>query len=69
MTTLRLNIAKSEYDKSVNTAAEILKNGGVVGLPTETVYGIAASAYEDNTIKKVFGAYGQKIRLTQKLTE
>ena len=59
MTTLRLNIAKSEYDKSVNTAAEILKNGGVVGLPTETVYGIAASAYEDNAIKKVFEAKGR----------
>ncbi len=59
MKTLRLNVAKSEYDKSINTAAEILKNGGVVGMPTETVYGLAASAYDDNAIKKVFEAKGR----------
>ena len=59
MKTLRLNVAKSEYDKSINTAARILKNGGVVGIPTETVYGLAASAYDDNAIKKVFMAKGR----------
>ena len=59
MKTLRLNVAKSEYDKSTCTAARILKNGGVVAIPTETVYGLAASAYDDNAIKKVFMAKGR----------
>ncbi len=59
MKTLRLNLAKNEYDNSITAAAEILNGGGVVGLPTETVYGLAASAYDDNAIKKVFEAKGR----------
>ncbi len=59
METLRLAVNKTEYHKSITTAAEILKNGGVVGVPTETVYGLAASAYDNNAIKKVFDAKGR----------
>ncbi len=59
MNTLRLNLGKSEYENSINTAAEILKSGGVVGLPTETVYGLAASSYNGDAIKKVFEAKGR----------
>ena len=46
-------------EKSIERAAEILKNGGIVAIPTETVYGLAASAYNDDAIKKVFGAKGR----------
>lgn len=59
MKTLRLAVTKTEYQNSITTAAEILKNGGVVGVPTETVYGLAASAYDNNAIKKVFEAKGR----------
>ncbi len=59
MNTLKLAVSQTEYDKSINTAAEILKNGGVVGMPTETVYGLAASAYDNSAIKKVFEAKGR----------
>ena len=40
-------------------AAEILKNGGIVAIPTETVYGLAASAFDGNAIKNVFLAKGR----------
>ena len=40
-------------------AAQILKEGGVVAIPTETVYGLAASAYNDNAIANVFAAKGR----------
>ena len=59
METLKLAVSKTEYQNSINTAAEILKNGGVVGMPTETVYGLAASAYDNNAINKVFVAKGR----------
>ncbi len=55
MKTLRLN----DDLKGIKTAAEILENGGIVAIPTETVYGLAASAYDDNAIKKVFEAKGR----------
>lgn len=43
----------------IEQAARILKNGGIVAIPTETVYGLAASAYDENAIKKVFEAKGR----------
>ncbi len=47
------------YNKAVDRATEILQNGGIVAIPTETVYGLAASAYDENAIKKVFVAKGR----------
>ena len=43
----------------VNTAAEILKKGGVVGIPTETVYGLAADALNGEAVAKIFRAKGR----------
>lgn len=48
-----------ENSKGVQTAAAILKNGGVVAIPTETVYGLAVSAYNEAAIAKVFEAKGR----------
>ena len=59
METLKLLTDTENYEKSVETAAEILKQGGIVAIPTETVYGLAASAYSENAIKKVFSAKGR----------
>ena len=39
--------------------AEILKNGGLVAIPTETVYGLAANAYNGEAVSKVFEAKGR----------
>ena len=40
-------------------AGEILRNGGVVGFPTETVYGLGASVYCEEAIEQVFRAKGR----------
>lgn len=45
--------------KDIKTAAAILKEGGIVAIPTETVYGLAASAFNEDAIKKVFTAKGR----------
>jgi L-threonylcarbamoyladenylate synthase len=42
--------------KDIHYASLILKNGGLVSIPTETVYGLAASAYNPNAIANVFKA-------------
>ena len=47
------------YDSAVSRAAEILIQGGIVAVPTETVYGLAASALDSNAIKNVFAAKGR----------
>ena len=44
---------------SIAKAAEILKSNEVVGIPTETVYGLAANAFNDQAVKKIFTAKGR----------
>ncbi|RLD24126.1 MAG: threonylcarbamoyl-AMP synthase [Bacteroidetes bacterium] len=39
-----------------NHAAEVLDTGGLVGIPTETVYGLAANAFNEEAIVKVYKA-------------
>ena len=39
---------------SIQKACDILNQGGVVGMPTETVYGLAGSIKNDEGIKKIF---------------
>ena len=52
MNTLLLDNSK----ENINTAGEILKNGGLVGIPTETVYGLAADALNGKAVAKIFEA-------------
>ena len=40
-------------------AAELIKNGEIVGMPTETVYGLAADACNKTAVAKIFKAKGR----------
>ncbi len=44
---------------SIDIAAEFLKQGEVVAIPTETVYGLAANALDSNAVKKIYVAKGR----------
>ncbi|HCF82783.1 MAG TPA: threonylcarbamoyl-AMP synthase, partial [Ruminococcaceae bacterium] len=46
-------------EESAQKAAEILKNGGIVAIPTETVYGLAANALDENAVRSIFAAKGR----------
>lgn len=45
--------------KSIDLACELLKKGEVVGVPTETVYGLAGDSTSSSAIKKIFEAKGR----------
>lgn len=60
MTTHIVKIYNAERDyKKIELAAKIIKDGGIVALPTETVYGIAANALDENAAAKIFKAKGR----------
>lgn len=59
MLTEKLKTDEKNFKESVKRAAELLKRGGIVAIPTETVYGLAASALDGNAVKKVFAAKGR----------
>ncbi len=45
--------------QSIARAATILKDGGLVGMPTETVYGLAANACDGKAVARIFTAKGR----------
>ena len=45
----------------VERALEVLRNGGLVAIPTETVYGLAADASNDAAVRRVFAAKGRPV--------
>jgi L-threonylcarbamoyladenylate synthase len=59
--TLKLVIDANEHEgtafaSAIARAAEILRNGGTVAFPTETVYGLGANALEPAAVAKIFEA-------------
>lgn len=46
-------------EQSAKKAAEIMAAGGVVGIPTETVYGLAADARNEAAVRSIFEAKGR----------
>ncbi len=43
----------------IDEGARILKDGGLVVFPTETVYGLGANAYDENAVANIFKAKGR----------
>lgn len=54
-----ITIEDLKNDPVVLEAAELLAKGEIVGLPTETVYGLAADALNPEAVKKIFKAKGR----------
>lgn len=46
-------------DPAIETVGAVLKSGGLAAIPTETVYGLAADAHNENAVKAIFAAKGR----------
>jgi len=46
-------------ERGIAQAVEVLRRGGIIGLPTETVYGLAADATNDAAVRRVFAVKGR----------
>ncbi len=44
---------------TLSRAAEIIRNGGLLGIPTETVYGLGANGLDSEAVLKIFLAKGR----------
>ena len=45
--------------EDIASAAAILRSGGLVGIPTETVYGLGANGLNANAVRRIFEAKGR----------
>lgn len=60
METKIFDINIEDIDKNkIDMAANILRSGGTVAFPTETVYGLGANALDEKAVKKIFEAKGR----------
>lgn len=55
MRTLRLTTSK----KDIEHAADIIRSGGLVAFPTETVYGLGANALDEGAVRSIYEAKGR----------
>ena len=49
----------SRVTQDVDAASRVLQRGGIVGIPTETVYGLAALALNETAVSRVFQVKGR----------
>ena len=48
-----------DFEKELTQAAEIIKRGGLVAFPTETVYGLGANALDSTAAERIYSAKGR----------
>ncbi len=54
-----MSILRTINTQSIKDAAEIIKSGGLVAFPTETVYGLGANALDKRAVARVFKVKGR----------
>ncbi|MEG1777641.1 MAG: L-threonylcarbamoyladenylate synthase, partial [Angelakisella sp.] len=60
MKTRTLTVLDLERDReNIAEAGKLLREGGTVIIPTETVYGLAANAYDPEAVARIFEAKGR----------
>ena len=59
MNTELVKITIDDSDEKFNKAVELLRNEEVVGMPTETVYGLAGNALSSLAVSRIFEAKGR----------
>ncbi|ABE51156.1 L-threonylcarbamoyladenylate synthase [Methanococcoides burtonii] len=57
--TLVIRADSHNFEEELTRAADIIKEGGIVAFPTETVYGLGANALDPDAVKKIFKAKGR----------
>ena len=50
---------QKEIEDKISAAAKLLREGGLVAVPTETVYGLGANGLDGEAVKKIFAAKGR----------
>ena len=58
---MNTKIVKTDTDniEEIQEAGNIIRQGGLVAFPTETVYGLGASALDEQAAAKVYAAKGR----------
>ena len=53
-------IVRQIKTEDIKAAGEVLKQGGIVAFPTDTVYGLGAAFDDEKAVRKIFAAKGRE---------
>ena len=56
---MNTNLLPADGPDTITRAAEIIRSGGLLGIPTETVYGLGANGLDPDAVLKIFEAKGR----------
>ena len=56
---MKTRYLSAEHPETAQIAADIIKKGGLVAIPTETVYGLGANGLDEKAVAKIFEAKGR----------
>lgn len=56
---IKIDSTVPDWDKQLDYAAEVLRTGGLVAFPTETVYGLGANALDTKAVEGIYKAKGR----------
>jgi L-threonylcarbamoyladenylate synthase len=58
----QLRLTSENVEKAAERAAAVLRAGGVVLYPTDTLYGLGADAFSDEAVAKVYAIKGRDVK-------
>lgn len=57
---MKTRILSAHQPEAIHTAVDILRSGGLVAFPTDTVYGLGANAFDPAAVRSLFLAKGRR---------
>ena len=54
-------VLPADIPANVARAAEVLRNGGLLALPTDTVYGLAAALDQPQALRRIYAVKGREV--------
>jgi L-threonylcarbamoyladenylate synthase len=56
---MQTEIIRADHPSAISHAVDVLKHGGLVAFPTDTVYGMAALPFKEENVEGLFSAKGR----------
>jgi L-threonylcarbamoyladenylate synthase len=56
---VRSSVLSASLEPNLARAADVLRRGGLVAFPTDTVYGLAALAFDEQAVRKIYEVKGR----------
>jgi L-threonylcarbamoyladenylate synthase len=56
---MKTEIITAQEPNAARHAADVLRHGGLVAFPTDTVYGVGALAFRDEAVERLYGVKGR----------